>query len=182
MTKQEIINTVEMILNEAHTAVLATTDQQGKPHIRWMTPALLRGRTGAVYAVTSPRFGNVVQLEDFRGKVVFLNFWATWCPPCRIEMPSMEKLYNKFKDDRFTILAVDMQEDSETVKRFKESFKLSFPILLDEEGAVGAYYGVMALPATYFIDREGYLYAAALGARDWSGEDAVQLIRHLLAN
>jgi peroxiredoxin len=124
--------------------------------------------------------GNVVQLEDFRGKVVFLNFWATWCPPCRIEMPSMEKLYNKFKDDHFTILAVDMQEDSETVKRFTERFKLSFPILLDEEGTVGAYYGVMALPATYFIDREGFLYAAALGARDWSSEDAFQLIKHLL--
>jgi peroxiredoxin len=92
----------------------------------------------------------------------------------------MEKLYNKFKDDHFTILAVDMQEDSETVKRFTERFKLSFPILLDEEGTVGAYYGVMALPATYFIDREGFLYAAALGARDWSSEDAFQLIKHLL--
>ncbi len=63
MTKQEILNTLEMILNEAHTAVLATTDQEGRPHIRWMTPALLRGRSGAVYAVTSPRFGKVVQLE-----------------------------------------------------------------------------------------------------------------------
>ena len=63
MTRQEILNTLEMILNEAHTAVLATTDQNGKPHIRWMTPALLRGRTGAIYAVTSPRFGKVVQLE-----------------------------------------------------------------------------------------------------------------------
>jgi len=63
MTKQEVLNTLEMILNEAHTAVLATTDQDGKPHIRWMTPALLRGRTGVIYAVTSPRFGKVVQLE-----------------------------------------------------------------------------------------------------------------------
>lgn len=63
MTKQKILNIVEMILNEAHTAVLATTDQQGKPHIRWMTPALLRGRSGAVYAVTSPHFGKVGQLE-----------------------------------------------------------------------------------------------------------------------
>lgn len=63
MTKQEVFNTLEMILNEAHTAVLATTDQDGKPHIRWMTPALLRGRTGVIYAVTSPRFGKVVQLE-----------------------------------------------------------------------------------------------------------------------
>jgi len=63
MTKQEILNTLEMILNEAHTAVLATTDQEGRPHIRWMTPALLRGRSGTVYAITSPSFGKVVQLE-----------------------------------------------------------------------------------------------------------------------
>jgi pyridoxamine 5'-phosphate oxidase len=63
MTRQDILNTLEMILNEAHTAVLATTDKDGRPHIRWMTPALLRGRSGAVYAVTSPRFGKIVQLE-----------------------------------------------------------------------------------------------------------------------
>lgn len=124
--------------------------------------------------------GNVVRLEDFRGTVVFLNFWATWCPPCRVEMPSMEKLYKAFKNKKFTILAVDMQEGSETVRKFKEKFKLSFPILLDEDGVVASYYGVRGLPATYFIDRDGYLYAVAMGARDWAGEDAIQLIKHLL--
>ncbi|CAB1063033.1 Thiol:disulfide oxidoreductase related to ResA [Olavius sp. associated proteobacterium Delta 1] len=124
--------------------------------------------------------GNVVHLEDYRGKVIFLNFWTTWCPPCRIEMPSMEKLYIKFKNNDFIILAVDMQEDSETVRKFKAKFKLSFPILLDEEGVVASYYGVTGIPATYFIDRAGYLYAAAMGARDWASEDAFQLIKHLL--
>jgi general stress protein 26 len=64
MTRQEILNTLEMILNEAHTAVLATTDREGNPHIRWMTPAVLRGRSGAIYAVTSPHFGKVAQLES----------------------------------------------------------------------------------------------------------------------
>ena len=124
--------------------------------------------------------GNVVHLEDYKGKVVLLNFWATWCVPCLIEMPSMEKLYKEFKNRDFTILAVDMQEDLQTVKKFKEKFNLSFPILLDEAGVVANYYGVMGIPATYFIDREGFLYAAAMGARDWSSEDAVQLIQHLL--
>lgn len=94
----------------------------------------------------------------------------------------MEKLYNEFKGEDFVILAVDMQEDFETVKRFKEKFNLTFPILLDEEGVVATYYGVMGLPATYFIDRQGYLYAAAMGARNWASEDAVILIRHLLVN
>jgi len=126
--------------------------------------------------------GNVVRLEDFRGTVVFLNFWATWCPPCRVEMPSMEKLYKEFKNKKFIILAVDMQEDSETVRKFKEKFKLSFPILLDEDGVVASFYGVSGIPATYFINREGYLYAAAMGARDWASEDAIQLIKYLLDN
>jgi len=123
---------------------------------------------------------NLVNLEDFRGKVILLNFWATWCVPCLVEMPSMEKLYKEFRNNDFTILAVDMQEDPETVKMFKARFKLSFPILLDEEGVVASYYGVTGIPATYFIDREGYLYAAAMGARDWASEDAFLLINHLL--
>jgi peroxiredoxin len=126
--------------------------------------------------------GNVVHLEDYRGKVIFLNFWTTWCPACLVEMPSMEKLYQEFKDKDFIILAVDMQEDSETVKKFKAKFKLNFPILLDEEGVVASYYGVRAIPATYFIYRAGYHYAAAMGARDWASEDAILLIKHLLDN
>ena len=124
--------------------------------------------------------GNEVHLEDYREKIIFLNFWTTWCPACLVEMPSMEKLYRKFKNNDFVILAVDMQEDLETVKKFKAKFKLSFPILLDEEGVVASYYGVRAIPATYFIDRAGYLYAAAMGARDWASEDAFLLIKHLL--
>ena len=124
--------------------------------------------------------GNELHLEDYRGKVIFLNFWTTWCPACLVEMPSMEKLYSEFKNKGFIILAVDMQEDSEIVRKFKEKFKLSFPILLDEEGVVASYYEVNAIPVTYLIDRTGYLYAAALGARDWASEDAFLLIKHLL--
>jgi len=126
--------------------------------------------------------GKVVHLENYLGKVIFLNFWTTWCPACLVEMPSMEKLYKEFKNKDFTILAVDMQEDPETVKKFKAKFKLSFPILLDTDGVVASYYGVMGIPATYFIDRAGYLYAAAMGARDWASEDAFLLIQHLLEN
>ena len=124
--------------------------------------------------------GNEVHLENYRGKVIFLNFWTTWCPACLVEMPSMEKLYSEFKNKDFIILAVDMQEDPETVKMFKARFKLSFPILLDTDGVVASYYGVNAIPATYIIDRGGHLYAAALGARDWASEDAFLLIKHLL--
>ena len=124
--------------------------------------------------------GNRVSLADQRGNVVFLNFWATWCPPCRYEMPSMEKLYNKFKNKDFTILAVNIGENAEQVKAFKESYKLSFPILLDADSSVASFYGAISIPATYLIDRDGYIQGAALGPRDWASEEAFELINSLL--
>jgi len=113
--------------------------------------------------LTAPTFtlkdlkGKQVKLEDNRGKIVFLNFWATWCPPCRKEMPSMEKLHTKFKDRDFTMLAVDLREETKKVRVFQEKFKLNFPILLDSDGRVGLRYGVRSIPTTYLIDREGYV-------------------------
>jgi peroxiredoxin len=123
--------------------------------------------------------GNEVSLEDYRGKVILINFWATWCLPCRIEMPSMEKLYAKFNNDGFTILAIDMLEDDDSVRAFKEEYKLNFPILLDSDGSVAQFYGVMSIPTTYIVDR-GYIIGGALGARDWADESAFMLIDQLL--
>ncbi|NIS60488.1 MAG: redoxin domain-containing protein [Proteobacteria bacterium] len=124
--------------------------------------------------------GQEMKLEDQRGKIIFLNFWATWCPPCRDEMPSMEKLYTEFKGRDFTMLAVDLQEGAKKVKAFKERFKLNFPILLDSDGEVALKYGVFSIPTTYLIDREGYLIGGALGPRDWATKEAFELFDHLL--
>ncbi len=124
--------------------------------------------------------GKEVKLEDHRGKIVFINFWATWCPPCRDEMPSMEKLYTEFKERDFTMLAVDLQESAKEVRAFKERFKLNFPILLDSDGRVGSEYGVISIPTTYLIDREGYVIGGALGPRDWASKEAFELFDHLL--
>jgi peroxiredoxin len=124
--------------------------------------------------------GNEVSLADYHGKVILINFWATWCLPCRIEMPSMEKLYAKFKNDGFTILAIDMQEDADSVRAFKEQYQLNFPILLDSDGSVGQFYGVISIPTTYLVDREGYIIGGAIGARDWADESAFMLIDQLL--
>ncbi len=124
--------------------------------------------------------GNQVSLEDHLGKIVFLNFWATWCPPCREEMPSMEKLHTRFKKDDFIILAIDLQETRQQVKRFKERFKLNFTILLDSDGKVGSMYAIRSIPSTYLVDRKGYLIGGALGARDWASDDAIKLFEHLL--
>ncbi len=121
-----------------------------------------------------------VRLDDLRGKIVFLNFWATWCPPCREEMPSMEKLYRKFKDKDFIMLAINLREDGRAVKTFKEKIGLSFPIPLDSNGAVGSNYGIASIPTTYLVDREGNVIGVALGARDWSSRETFGLINQLL--
>ncbi len=126
--------------------------------------------------------GREVKLEDHRGKIVFINFWATWCPPCRDEMPSMEKLYTEFKGRDFIILAVDIQESAKKVRAFKEKFKLNFPILLDSDGRVGSEYGVISIPTTYLIDRKGYVIGGALGARNWASKEAFELIDQLLVS
>lgn len=136
--------------------------------------------------LTAPSFtlkdlnGKEMKLEDHRGKIVFINFWATWCPPCRDEMPSMEKLYTEFKGSDFTMLAVDLREGAKKVRAFKERFKLNFPILLDSDGRVGSEYGVRSIPTTYLIDREGYVVGGALGARDWGSREAFELVDHLI--
>jgi peroxiredoxin len=124
--------------------------------------------------------GKEVKLEDQREMIVFLNFWATWCPPCRAEMPSMEKLYREFHDRDFTILAINVQEEAKKVRAFTEKLDLSFPILLDFQATVGSMYGVWSLPTTDLIDRAGYIIGGALGPRDWASKEAFELINHLL--
>ena len=124
--------------------------------------------------------GKAVALTELRGQVVFLNFWATWCPPCRVEMPSMERLYKEFKDQGLTILAIDMGESAKQVARFMRDFQLSFPALLDTDGNVSARYRVQGLPTTFLIDRGGRIAGAALGPRDWSSQEGKALIRSLL--
>ena len=92
--------------------------------------------------------GNEVRLSDFRGKIVCLNFWTTWCPTCRIEMPSMEKLHQKFKDKDFAMVAIDLQESASQVKAFFKEYKLTFTALLDSTGEVGTRFRINAIPTT----------------------------------
>ena len=113
--------------------------------------------------------GKNVTLSSLRGKVVLLNFWATWCPPCRAEMPSMEKLYQSLRSRTdFVMLAVDSQEPLSTVTPFLEKYGYSFPILLDTTGEVGSMYSVTGIPTSYLIDAQGRVLAGKVGAHDWS--------------
>ena len=120
-------------------------------------------------------------LSSFRGQVVFLNFWATWCPPCREEMPSMQELHEQLSDSGLAILAVDLQEPKSAVQKYIDEFELSFHIPLDIDGKVGATYGVRSIPTTYIIDREGMVLAVAIGGRDWSSDDSIRYFNDLLS-
>jgi peroxiredoxin len=124
--------------------------------------------------------GKTIALAQLRGKVVFLSFWATWCPPCRVEMPSMERLYREFKDQGLVMLAVDMGESGRQVVRFMKEFRLTFPALLDADSQVASRYGVQGIPTTFLIDRSGRGVGAARGPRDWASPEAKALIRSLL--
>lgn len=124
--------------------------------------------------------GKLRRLSSYRGKVVFLNFWATWCGPCRVEMPSMQRLYNKLKDEGLVIVAVDLQESKKSVKKFVDRYKLTFPILLDKNGKVAIIYGARSIPTTYLTDRDGYVFAGAVGAREWDAPKTISIFREIL--
>jgi thiol-disulfide isomerase/thioredoxin len=124
--------------------------------------------------------GQEQNLGSYAGKVVFLNFWATWCGPCRAEIPSMEELYLKLGDEGFVIIAVNSQEAGEQVADFVENIGMSFPVLLDTDGRVGAAYSIRAIPTTYIIDPQGYILGRMVGTRDWSTPEIISLVRDLL--
>ncbi len=113
--------------------------------------------------------GKKVSLSDYRGKVVLVNIWATWCPPCVEEMPSMEKLYQKFKGENFEILAVSIDEPGlKAVAPFMRKSNLTFPALIDSEGAIKAVYGITGVPESFIVDKQGILIKKIVGPVDWA--------------
>ncbi len=123
-----------------------------------------------------------VRLSDYRGKVVFLNFWATWCKPCKEEMPSMEVLYRTYKDEGLVVLAVsiDRVTTKNDIPPFVKSMDLSFPVLIDSWGQTDKRYKLMGVPETYIIDRDGVLQEKIIGPRDWTRLDNLQVVTQLL--
>src|SRR6266542_4191270 len=124
--------------------------------------------------------GPSLRLSDFKGRVVFLNFWATWCPPCKEEMPSMERLYRRFRERGFTMVAISIDANTPAVAPFVKRFGLTFPIGLDPKMEVATRYGLRALPTTVLIDRGGRMVAFAFGPRNWDGPAAHALVDGLL--
>lgn len=120
------------------------------------------------------------KLSDYRGQLVFLNFWATWCGPCRSEMSAMEQVYKELKDDGFVILAVDLGEDRKTVQKFVDEYGLTFPVVLDETNAVGGQYDARSIPTTYLVGRDGNILGRAVGVRPWEDEEYISLFKEIL--
>jgi peroxiredoxin len=125
--------------------------------------------------------GQTVRLGDFRGRVVLLNFWATWCVPCREEMPALQTLAKELGPRGLAVVAVNFKEPRREVESFVREHDLRFPMLLDAEGRTSERYQVFALPTTVVVDRRGMLVGTVLGIRDWVGPDARAYLGRLLA-
>jgi len=108
--------------------------------------------------------GRKVRLSDLRGKPVLVNFWATWCPPCRAEVPEIQRAYEKYKAGGFVVVAVNVQESTSAVAKFMEDFGMTFTVAIDSSGAVGRLYRVSGIPASFFVDRKGIVREIFVGA------------------
>ena len=125
--------------------------------------------------------GNRVQLADYQGQVVILNLWATWCGPCRVEMPGLENLYRRYRSQGLEVLAVSLDKgSSDKVQTFADEYRLSFPVLLDSDGQVEHRYHTLTIPTTYVIDKKGMIVAEVDGAKNWESEETFEALEYLL--
>ncbi len=125
--------------------------------------------------------GKNTSLSDYKGKVVLVNIWATWCPPCVEEMPSMQKLYNEFNGKNFEILAVSIDAAGvDAVAPFMKKHKLSFPALMDPKGTIKSMYRVTGIPESFIIDKQGILVGKIIGPRDWATQEIFGFFQDLI--
>ncbi len=124
--------------------------------------------------------GKVYRPEDFRGRVLIVNFWATWCPPCRAEMPSMERMLENFKDAPLALIAIAMGQTEKQVREFAAENPHSFPLLPDPDGKVSEAFGVTGLPTTFVVDGGGNMVFRAEGGRQWDSERLLRTISLVL--
>lgn len=125
--------------------------------------------------------GRALSLAGLRGKVILLTFWATWCTPCRQEMPLFERLHRGLAKEGLDVVGVNVGEDRGAVGEYQRALRLTFPLVMDPGGVIRASYGVIALPTTFLVARDGRAVARAIGPRDWSASESHALIRALLA-
>ena len=152
-------------------------------------PLNLSGRARLGKGVAAPNFilpdlkGEMINLADYRCKVVLLNIWATWCPPCVEEMPSMEMLYQAMKDEDFELLAVSIDEIGiEAIIPFMEKHKLNFTVLTDPKGTIKYKYQTTGVPESFIINKKGVIVNKVIGPMNWATPDAIRYFRELVQN
>ncbi len=124
--------------------------------------------------------GKNLKLSEMRGEVIMLNFWASWCGPCRQEMPILEKIHQKYQPLGFTLLGVNVEEDSNEAKAYLKEIEVSFPILFDNQNKVSQVYNIIAMPSTIMIDRDGNMRYLHQGYKPGAEEEYVHYIKTLL--
>jgi thiol-disulfide isomerase/thioredoxin len=139
-------------------------------------------RTGPLAVKLPNSAGRYVRLDDFRDKIVFLNFWTSWCPSCRTEMPSMERLHRKLFGKNFAMVTVNIKESASQVNNFFEEYKLTFTALLDTTGEVSAGLGIRAIPTTFILDKSGKMIGSITGPREWDSKKTVAFFEQLADN
>lgn len=123
--------------------------------------------------------GKEMKLSDYAGKIVFLNIWATWCPPCKEEMPSMQKLYEMMRGRDFVMLTISIDEKKEAVEAFMKEMSLTFPVGLDPQQKVSAQYRITGVPESYIIDKSGMVMHHLIGPGDWSNPEVVSALGNM---
>ena len=161
--------------NVSHPHTLLADDSANTLKIGSVPP----GTVAAPFELTSLD-GKSVPMQQFAGKLVVLNFWATWCGPCKEIMPAFERLRQKLDPDRVSLLTVTTDLQREGIKHFLTSLDVHLPVLFDEDQEVSRAYMVRALPTTVIISRQGMVVGRALGPRDWDSPEAVRYIERLL--
>ena len=152
-------------------------------------PELLKALNASGYPspMEPPEFSGVtsdgqrVALASLQGKVVLLNFWATWCLECRPEMPMFERLHHEFSAQGLAVLGINAREGTSTIREYGKELGVTFPLIADPTGKINSAYGVIGLPTTFLIGRDGRPVALAVGPREWDGKPARRLIQTLLA-
>jgi thiol-disulfide isomerase/thioredoxin len=124
--------------------------------------------------------GKPLDIGNLRGQVILINFWATWCPPCRKEMPSLDRLDKMESGRQFTVLAVNVKEQVDLVEHFLEEMPLSFPIALDEDGKLAKAWRVFVYPTSYLIDKQGQIRFSLSGTLEWDDPEVVEVIEQLM--
>jgi len=121
--------------------------------------------------------GRTWTLSELKGQVVFLNFWATWCPPCISEMPSMQNLYNTLPQDQFKMLTILYSDEASNAKDFAEKLEITLPILVDGDKKVGMEYGLTGVPETFILDKQGIIRETVKGPAEWDSAEVIHMLR-----